>query len=267
VTTYRTSTYLEPVTTYRTSYFYEPVTTYRYSCYFDPCTCSYQQVATPCTTYRLRSQCCPVTTYLQRCCLTPVTTYQQVCYWVPQTTCCETTEGAPIFNQPRPQVEDGGRILPQQQAQPQPAVEDGGRQLQPGVQDGGMKYQRQPQMPRVQDGNPVRQPSLGAPEPWQPTPPPEARKDKVVALPGRGVEGRVVAADRDTPANTRVVFVSVGQERSQQEVSADGAGRFRADLPAGKWRVYTVNARGDFEFQQTIEVGGERDAPILLVKR
>jgi hypothetical protein len=279
VTTYRTSFYLEPVTTYRTSYFYEPVTTYRYSCYFDPCTCSYQQVATPCTSYRLRSQCCPVTTYLKRCCVTPVTTQVQMFYWVPQTTCCQTTEGAPIFTQPQgqqfqqqqqfqpqPQVDDGGGHV-QPYAQPQPSVEDG-RQLRPQVDDGGVKMPRQPQLPYTQGVDQARPPRLGAPEPWKPTPPPEGRKDKVVSRPdGNAVEGRVVAHDRAAPGGARVVFVSVGQERAQHEARADASGNFRATLPAGKWRVYTVGANGEYDFQQTVEVGAKDVAPITLVKR
>jgi hypothetical protein len=265
VTTYRTSTYYEPVTTYRTSYYYEPVTTVRYSTYYDPCSGCPQQVATPQTCMQLRSQTCPVTSYLQRTCVQPVTVQQQMFYYVPRTTCCQTTEGAPIY---------GGPVTTPPPATP-PGVSDTGGQVPPGVRDnatppagnGNADFTPNP-------GNPSSQPKLGGPQPAQPTqspprtPPADLRLDKVVSLkPNEGLEGRVIGRDNVIQAGVRVLFINTANSRDRRTATTDATGRFQASIPAGRWLVYVQGADGQDDFRQEVEVGTPRIGPLILVKR
>jgi hypothetical protein len=53
----------------------------------------------------------------------------------------------------------------------------------------------------------------------------------------------------------------------QQTVTADGAGRFSADLPAGNWLVYIKEPGNKTHFQSKVEVRGEQRQTITLTSR
>lgn len=257
VVTYQTRTWCEKVTSYRTSYYYEPVTTVRYSFYRDPCTGCCQQVATPVTSLQLRSQCCPVTSYLQRCCLVPVTTHRQVSYYEPVTTCCQVAcpppcdpcAGAPgvIDRRTLPGVSDV------------PAVPRG----TPGVQ------QYNDSMPPA--GTSSRQfapvtPRLTAPVPPRQAPP-SVKLERIVALPPHNIEGTIVRDDRTPQSNVRVKLISADRQGSEQTVTTDQTGQFRATLASGGWLVYVQRADGKLDFVRKIEVRDDEPKQYTLVSR
>ncbi len=260
VTTFQQRTVLEPVTTYQTSYYCEPVCSYRYSCYFDPCTCSYQQVATPVTSYRLRSRCNAVTTYLQRCQMVPVTSYKLSCYYEPVTTCSTPAVPAVPSVPAAPPAQPGVGEDPGQSATP----------LKPRVGEfpGGTALPRQretppPPMPPA-DGSALRQPP-GVPAAPRP---PRVRLDRVVALPDPNLQGQVVREGTRTPqAGARLVFVNADVDGAQQSATADGQGRFRANLPSGNWLVYVRNGDGIPVFQAKVRVGEREARQVTLVSR
>jgi hypothetical protein len=275
VTCYQTQTYYEPVTTYRTSYFYEPVTTYRYSCYFDPCTCSYQQVACPQTCYRLRSQCCPVQSWIQRCCQVPVTTYQRCSYWEPVTTCCQPTCCAPPPC-PAPAVAvQAAPVAPsvtEQSAAP-PGVTEQRYPPVPGVKEyknGSSTYDRSydPAMPPASGMlRPV--PQVSAPEkPVAPAaPPPTVRLDRIAAIDGAQVEGRVVGNGNAPQAGARILFVSMSRQGPQEAVTANAAGQFQVSLASGGWLVYIHGPDGKPVYHSKIEVRNNETRQVTLVSR
>ena len=202
VTTMESRSYYESVTTQQKSYYYEPVTSYRYSSYYDPCTCGYQQVATPVTCYQLREKCCPVQSWVQRCVQVPVTTSQKVCYWQPQTTCCQTTQGAPIYGdapppggmQPPPQVNTAPSISQPQGPPPNvntdrapgngtssPATPMYDRFYPP--QQSITQPQSYPsQSPTMPPAGTSWQPKLGAPSPFVPENRPQGETQPIRAL-------------------------------------------------------------------------------------
>jgi hypothetical protein len=265
VTSYKTSYYYEPVTSYKTSYYYEPVTTVRYSTYYDPCSGCPQQVATQQTSMQLKSQTCPVTSYLQRTCTQPVVTQQQMFYYVPKTTCCNTTEGAPIY---------GGPVTGAVAPVPAPAVSDSAAPA-PAVRDDATapKFEQNPGPPMSSAPNQT-QPRLNSPVPAQPaqsaprTPAADLRLDKVVSLkPISGLEGRVIGRDNTAQVGTRVLFINAANSRERETAVTDASGQFRAPLGAGRWLVYVQEADGQDDFCQEIEIGGQRSSPLTLVKR
>jgi hypothetical protein len=274
VTTYRCSTYYQPVTTYRTSYYYQPVTTYRYSCYFDPCTCRYQSVATPCTSYCLRSRCCPVTSYLQRTCMTPVTTYQQSFYYEPVTTCCTTTTGAPVASLPPGAVTNpapaasGGAAAPATTETREPAVPP----PPPGTTE-----TRDPGTPASDshkiDRNPATTPPGVMPRATEgsfrtsPIRPPAVRLDRIASLEGGNLQGKVVDKGRSPRGGVRVLFVSVEGKNIQHTVTADAGGAFQTRLASGGWLVYTHDANGKPVFSRRVEVPSDRTVNMTLVNR
>jgi len=292
VTTYTQRTYYEPVTTYRTSYYYEPVTSYRYSCAYDSCTCQYQQVATPTTSYRLRSQCCPVTSYMQRCQMQPVQSYQQAFYYEPVTSCCQTTVGAPVLTLPPgasvtqavpsgpaapalpqgpPQVSEPGNTLPPYTPPGGPTVSEGGT-----TSSESKRFDRNqnpgPAMPKAIDES-RRQPKLGSPQPFTPTPvatpePPRVRIDRIASLPKANLEGNVVkAADRAPHSGAKLLFVSADRQGAQQAVTADGAGRFHATLASGGWLVYVQDGEGRPIFHEKVDMRDDEPRSVTLVSR
>ena len=280
VTTYTQRTYYEPVTTYRTSYYYEPVTSYRYSCAYDPCTCQYQQVATPTTSYRMRSQCCPVTSYMQRCQVTPVQSYQQAFYYEPVTSCCQTTVGAPVMTLPPgatvapagpsaatpPTVAEPGTLPPYKP----PTVSEGGNTTSSQSNRFDRNPNPGPAMPRVESR---RQPSLGSPQPFAPAPvaspePPRVRIDRIASLPKANLEGNVVkAADKAPLSGAKLLLVSADRQGAQQELTADGAGRFRATLASGGWLVYVQDGEGRPIFHEKVELRDGEPRTVTLVSR
>ena len=298
VTSYTQRTYYEPVTTYRTSYYYEPVCSYRYSCYYDPCTCAYQQVATPVTSYRLRSQCNAVTSYLQRCQMVPVTSYQLKTYYEPVTTCCTpactpccnpapacpppaaavgtvpavpVAPAAPAAPAPAVPAAPAPGVGEQQQQQQQPVVPSQkprvGEQATPG--GAGLRRYQETQPPPIA-GTPggYRQPQLRTPvAPVTPTPP-RVRLDRIAALPGHNLEGRVVSRSGRAPQpGARLLFVSADTAGRQQSMTADAQGRFRATLDSGNWLVYVRDGEGAPVFQEKVGVNNTVTRHVTLMVR
>jgi hypothetical protein len=281
VTTYKTTTYYEPVTSYRTSYYYEPCTSYRYSCCYDPCTCRYQQVATPVTSYRLRSQCCPVTSYLQRCCLTPCTSYQQVTYYEPQTSCCTTQGGTPTTVVPGaavtpavpgtsgnpPTVTEGRQpVLTPSPGAPNVTETREPAPVTPAMPEGSTKFNRG-QAP-FNPNSPA--PRLGTPFPASPTSPAPktgVRLDRVASSNSPVLQGQVVRNDQQPQAGARVLLVCQDAQRSRQETQTDSDGQFHVTLASGSWLLYTYGADGQPKFQQRIEVVEKEKTIVRLVNR
>lgn len=279
VTSYQTQTYYEPVTTYRTSYYYEPVTSYRMSCYYDPCSCSYQQVATPVTSYQLRAQSCPVQSWVSRCVQVPVTSYQKSCYWQPQTTCCTTTEGAlipvngaapappaapaappsitpvpPITNSPAP---------PNVEERRSPPPANNGEPKQNGT--GSPTYDRY-YPPQGQPAQFQPQPRLGTPTFSPAPPPPPVKLDRIVVGPDAQVDGQVVRSDNAPRPGAKVLFVNTATGQ-RETITANGAGRFRAELPGGDWLVFLHGVDGTPMFYTRLAVVPQRTASLTVLSR
>ncbi len=271
VTTYQTRTYYQPVTTYRTSYYYDPVTSYRYSCYFDPCTCSYRQVATPVTRYCLRAQCCPVTSWVQRCCTVPVVSYRQCCYWEAQS--CYVDPCAPF-----------GAAAVAAPASPSPGVIEGrSRPVEPGVQErrnggsGSPLYdQRYPVTPgREGSGSSLRHQTQKVPAPAAKPKAPvvidriafdREIKGEVSSPVDANLEGRIVQEDNRPQIGARLVFIS--ETLNHREVAtADEAGRFRVQLPAGGWSLYLRREGHMPVLLSKLQVRGSEVQQMTLVSR
>lgn len=277
VTCYQTKSYYEPVTSYKTSYYYEPVTSYRYSCYFDPCTCSYQQVACPQTCYRLRSQTCAVTSYLQRTCQVPVTTYQQSFYYEPVTTCtqpacspcstpCATPSAVPAVSEQPPAAQPPvTQPLP---TQPPPAVRETPSIPPTGGAPSESNYRvYPPSSPTAPSTGTTYKPAPVAPA-QPPLPPPTVKLDRIVSIPtANRLQGVVVQADNKPRASAQLLFVSEQKQGTQQPVTADGAGQFNVELPAGAWLVYMSGPDGKLTYHSKVEVNGESNRPVMLVSR
>jgi hypothetical protein len=236
VTSYKTV--LEPVTSYKTSYYYEPVCSYRTSCYRDPCSGASIQVTQPVTSYRLRSQCNAVTSYVQRC--MPVTSYRMAYRLEPVTVCpppCPCGSGTPAPGAPA--TAEGNLI-------PSPGV--------PQSQEGPAVPQSFPQ-----PAAPSFKPSTGAP-----------RFDKITGnLDGRAtIRGQVVQSNYVSPLRgARVLFVSKQSDQDKQAATADAAGRFAVNLPAGGWKLFVGRADGSLEYHSSIDVQQSQNRQVMVVSR
>lgn len=273
VTTYQTQTVMEQVTTYRTSYYYEPVTSYRYSAYYDPCTCSYQQVAVPTTSYQLREQKCPTQAWVSRCVQVPVQGYQKVDYWQPQTTCCQTTEGAPVYNNstpPPPPVTNAPSMTPIERApEIQKSTTPATSNPRPTMMDSYYPPIEKTPENRNTTPNTSWQPQLGAPVPVKPVAPqPQApvKMDRIAVGPNSVVEGQVLRADNSPKPNAKVLFVnaSTGQ---RQTIYSNVSGRFQTELPSGSWHVYVHGANDLPVYQSRVDVSGGQFRQVSLVNR
>jgi hypothetical protein len=268
VTTYQTQTVMEQVTTQRTSYYYEPVTTYRYSAYYDPCSCGYTQVAVPTTSYQLRAQNCPVQSWVSRCVQVPVQSYQKVDYWQPQTTCCETTQGAPIYGpipqQPLPQPPS---ISPTPEGPPSIS----------GSKTSNLNDQWKQYYPQIEKTPEIRgtpgmswRPQLGLPQPIQtnpvPRPNPPVKLDQIAVGPNSQVEGQVLRSDNSPKSNAQVLFVNAGTG-TRHAIRANTAGRFQVELPTGSWHVYVHGADDLPVYHTRIDVSGSQFRQVSLVSR
>ena len=266
VTVMETKTVMEAVTTMRTSYYYEPVTSYRYSLYVDPCTGCSQQVATPQVAYALKAQSSPVQSWVSRCVQVPVTVQQQVNYWQPQTTCCQTTQGAPIYSSsPPPQIQSAPLVNPVQPVQPEqpPSIREN--------RTPGPNSSNQPQYDRyspplenaTQNKGTSWQPQLGVPVPVQNTPPaaqpsPPVKFDRITVGPNSHVEGQIVRSDNTPKGNAKVLFINASTGK-RESVTTNNAGRFQLDLTAGSWHVYLTGADGIAVHHSRIDVNGAQN--------
>ncbi len=263
VQTMETRTVQEAVTSYRTSYYYEPVTSYRYSYYYDPCNCGYKQVATPTTSYQLRETQTPVQSWVSRCVQVPVTAYQKVDYWQPQTTCCNTTQGAPIYNAPlsAPPINTAPPITPITPERPRietkmesnPKI-DVNQQYYPPMEKNGS-------IPSTSFT-----PQLGTPIPLKPAPsaaPAPLKMDRITVGPNSVVDGQVLRADNSPKPTAKVLFVNASSGQ-RQTTFANSAGRFRTELAAGSWHVYVVGANDLPIYQTRIDVSGGQFRQVSL---
>jgi len=265
VTVMENRTEMVAVTTYRTSYYYEPVTTVRYSCYYDPCTCSYGQIATPSVSYQLREQKCPVQSWVSRCVQVPVQAYQKVDYWQPQTTCCQTTEGAPIYSGGAPTPPPPPTVSPEMRPMEKPEIKSS---TTPGVSIKPDMYKQYfPPIEKTETKSPNTswQPQLGAPVPMQPAAPQAPVKmDRIAVGPNSIVEGQVLRADNSPKPSAKVLFVNAATGQ-KQTIIANTAGRFQTELPAGSWHVYVHGANDLPVYQNRIDVNGAQFRQVSLV--
>ena len=272
VTTMETRTVKEQVTTMQTSYYYEPVTTVRYSSYYNPNTCCYQQVAVPTTSLELRTKQCPVQSWVSRCVQVPVQGYQKVDYWQPQTTCCTTTLGAPILGGPPPQ--QGQMPLAPMQAPPpeMPPSISGSKSPGFGVEKPmwDRYYPPMEKAPEIRGSTSGFQPQLFAPtpasKPQLPSPQPPVKFDRIAVGPDSHVEGQIVRSDNSPKPNAKVLFINASTGK-RQTITANTAGRFQADLPAGSWHVYLHGPDEAPIYHSRIDVNGSQFRQVNLVSR
>jgi hypothetical protein len=96
---------------------------------------------------------------------------------------------------------------------------------------------------------------------------PSVKLDRVVALPRETtVEGQVVRPDNQPRPGADVLFIHADRKGGQQQVTADGAGRFRTSLATGSWWVYVHGQDGNPVFNTKLEVGDLAE-PFTLVSR
>jgi Carboxypeptidase regulatory-like domain len=271
VTTYEPVTQMVPVTSNYTSYYYEPVCSYTYSSYYDPCTCTCQSVATPTTSYRLRSKCNSVTNYVARISYRPVTTMRQSCYLeaVPVNPCCPPA-GAPG---PVAAIPVPGAAPPLNLQTPEPALGEQRTVPAPGAPAPGLSEDRSyygGAMPPL-TGQSLRQPPR-VPT-FAPVPPPApavpVKPGQIAARPNTPatVSGQVVANNFTPRGGARVVFVSAQKQEMRQAATADAAGRFQVDLPAGGWYVYLAGADGTPTYHSQLTVQASESRNVTVVSR
>ena len=275
ITTMETRTVTEQVTTMQTSYYYEPVTTVRYSSYYNPGTCCTQQVAVPTTTLELRAKSCPVQSWVSRCVQVPVQGVQKVDYWQPQTTCCTTTLGAPVYGNPPPQTPPPPQMPPAYGPSPVP-------DLPPSIKGTNSTsnektlwdqyYPKNERAPEIRGSGSSFQPQLGIPTPVRtsapplPNPQPPVKFDRIAVGPDSHVEGQIVRSDNSPKPSAKVLFINASNGK-RQTITANTAGRFQVDLPAGSWHVYLHGSDDGLIYHSRIDVNGSQNRQVNLVSR
>jgi hypothetical protein len=269
VTTYETRTVQEAVTSYRTSYYYEPVTSYRYSSYYDPCSCSYTQVAVPQTSYQLKAQSCPVQSWVSRCVQVPVQGYQKVDYWQPQTTCCNTTQGAPVYTQPPLSNPIANPPVAPSQEPPSISGSKSSGTSGPKMWDQYYPPLEKPEI-KTTPNTTSWQPQLGGPEAIKVNEPQpkqgNVKLDRIAVGSNSVVEGQVARSDSSPKANAKVLFVNALTSQ-KQTIYTNAAGRFQTQLPAGSWHVYLFGADDLPAYHSRIDVNGAQFRQVNLVSR
>jgi hypothetical protein len=242
VTCYQAYSYCEPVTTYKTSYYYEPVCSYTYSCYVDPCTGCSQQVATPTTSYRVRTQCNAVQSYVQRVGYKPVTSYRQSFYWeqvqAPACPTCPSSAGPVVAAPPgagSPPLNLGPPALGENRTPPPPALGESREQ-----------YYMPPANPSGLRTAPIASP---------------LKLDRMASL-NAPVTGQIVTANYSPRSGAQVVFVNAIRQEVRETTTADAAGHYQANLPAGEWYVYV-----DQTYHNRIDVKPNVARQITIVSR
>jgi hypothetical protein len=135
---------------------------------------------------------------------------------------------------------------------------------------GGTGFNKAPvtPYPDTRSGSSYRQipPQQGTSDkPITPVVAPSVKLDRVVALPREAnVEGQVVRADNQPRPGADVLFINADPKGGQQQVTADGAGRFRASLAAGSWWVYVHGSDGKPVFQTKLEVSDHTESFTLV---
>jgi len=122
------------------------------------------------------------------------------------------------------------------------------RQLPPGGQTPGGQA----------PGTPIKSPAAPAPG---------VKLERIALADEPGVQGQVVSDARAPKAGVKLTFVSANNQAADQTVTADAAGRFDVQLPAGQWLVYVRTADGQQVYHSRIEVGGKQTSPFVLVSR
>jgi hypothetical protein len=222
-------------------------------------------VAVPQTSYQLKAQSSPVQSWVSRCVQVPVQGYQKVDYWQPQTTCCNTTQGAPVYTQPQ---------LTNPIPNPPPAGEPPSisGQKSSGMSGTKMWDQYYPPLEKPNPGTTSWQPQLGSPEAIktnepQPKPAPSTVKlDRIAVGPNSVVEGQVARSDNSPKPNAKVLFVNA-LTSAKQTIYTNTAGRFQTELPTGSWHVYLFGADDIAVYNTRIDVNGAQFRQVNLVSR
>lgn len=279
VTSYEPVCTQVPVTSNFTSFYWEPVRSYTYSSYFDPCTCTCQSIATPVCSYRLRSQCNSVTNYVQRISYRPVTTFRKSCFLeaVPVNPCCPTAPAAvaaavptvpagPIVAVPQP-----GAVPPLNLQTPEPALNEqrtlpNAATPSPAPGEGTNSYYGNTIPPLT--GQSLR------PVPFAPAAPPAnvpVRPGQIAMRPtshgAANVTGQIVANNFTPRGGAQMVFVSAQKQDMRVAATADKAGRFQVDLPAGGWYVYLAGADGKATYHSQLTVKSSESRNVTVVSR
>jgi hypothetical protein len=279
VTTYEPVCTTVPVQSNYTSYYWEPVRSYTYSSYYDPCTCTCQSVATPVCSYRLRSQCNSVTNYVQRISYRPVVTMRQSCYMeaVPVNPCppnpCPPAAPVPMAAAPAGPivaVPQPGMTPPLNLQTPEPALNEQRTLPNAAAPPPALGEDRSSYF-----GNtipPLTGQSL-RPVPVRPTPTPNVpvRPGQIAMRPTSNgpanLSGQVVANNFTPRGGAQMVFVSAQKQDVRLAATADRAGRFQVDLPAGGWYVYLAGADGKATYHSQLIVKPSESKNVTVVSR
>jgi len=192
----------------------------------------------------VRTQCNAVQSYVQRVGYKPVTSYRQSFYWeqVQAPACPTCPSGGPIVAAPPPVV--GGN--PPLNLSPEPAL-NGSRPLpQPGLGETREQYYMPPANPSG-----LRTAPIAAP----------LKLDRMASL-NAPVTGQIVTANYSPRAGAQVVFVNASRQDVRQATTADAAGHYQANLPAGEWYVYV-----DQTYHNRIDVKPSVPRQITIVSR
>ena len=87
--------------------------------------------------------------------------------------------------------------------------------------------------------------------------------DRMASL-GAPVTGQVVTAKYAPRAGAQVVFVNASRQDIRQSATADAAGHYQVNLPAGEWYVYLGTGDGKAVYHKKITVE-EYDNPTYRV--
>jgi hypothetical protein len=63
------------------------------------------------------------------------------------------------------------------------------------------------------------------------------------------------------------MFVCVDRHEPRKTTYTDATGKFQVALPAGRWRVYDVDADGKPSFHRIIDVRENKTSPVYIVSR
>ena len=85
--------------------------------------------------------------------------------------------------------------------------------------------------------------------------------DRMASL-GAPVTGQVVTAKYAPRAGAQVVFVNASRQDIRQSATADAAGHYQVNLPAGEWYVYL-----DSTYHNRIDVKASEPRQITVVSR
>jgi len=98
-------------------------------------------------------------------------------------------------------------------------------------------------------------------------PAPAVKVDRIAFRAEARVDGQVMRLDRTPRAGAQVHVHQRPAQAPNQTVTANGAGRFQANLASGSWLVYVNGSDGRHVFHSRIEVDGKRPSQLTVVAR